>query len=63
MILVNPRNTSKTCSGPGHCERANRQSQASFVCRSCGLSLNADYNVTLNIAYLAGVNQPMVCSA
>jgi putative transposase len=63
MILVNPRNTSKTCSACGHCERANRQSQASFVCRSCGLALHADYNAALNIAYLAGVNQPIVCSA
>jgi putative transposase len=63
VVFVDPAYTSQTCSGCGHCERANRQSQASFVCRSCCLSLNADYNAALNIANLAGVNQPMVCSA
>jgi putative transposase len=63
MLMVDPRYTSQTCSRCGHCERANRHSQASFICRSCGLGLNADYNAALNIAHLAGVNQPMVCSA
>lgn len=63
LVLVNPRNTSKSCSACGHCERGNRQSQASFLCRSCGFACNADLNAALNIAYLGGVNRPIVCSA
>jgi IS605 OrfB family transposase len=31
--LVDPRNTSRTCSACGHCEKANRKSQAEFLCQ------------------------------
>ena len=48
-IFVDPRDTSKTCSACGHCERGNRKSQASFQCLSCGLSMNADANAARNI--------------
>ena len=51
--LVNPAYTSQRCSRCGHTERANRQSQASFVCRRCGFSAHADSNAAMNIA-LAG---------
>ncbi|MCI0460841.1 MAG: transposase [Gemmataceae bacterium] len=50
---VNPRNTSRTCAECGHCERANRRSQESFVCQHCGYSTNADGNAARNIAFLA----------
>ena len=50
VILVDPRNTSRTCSGCGHCDKVNRKSQASFVCQSCGLCVNADANAACNIA-------------
>jgi putative transposase len=49
VVFVDPRNTSRTCSKCGHCERGNRKSQASFVCLSCGLSMNADSNASKNI--------------
>jgi IS605 OrfB family transposase len=52
LAFVDPRNTSRTCSQCGHCEKANRQSQAKFVCRHCGLSMNADKNAALNISAL-----------
>ncbi|HEY6405995.1 MAG TPA: transposase, partial [Ktedonobacteraceae bacterium] len=42
--FVDPRNTSRTCSQCGHCEKANRQSQASFLCKHCGFCCNADFN-------------------
>jgi IS605 OrfB family transposase len=45
--FVDPRNTSRTCSACGHCEKANRQSQASFRCKQCGFCCNADYNAAL----------------
>jgi putative transposase len=49
VAYVNPAYTSQTCSRCGHCERANRQSQASFTCRSCGFSAHADLNAAENI--------------
>ncbi len=63
VILVDPRNTSRTCSTCGHCEKANRHSQASFRCCRCGFARNADHNAAINIAYRAVVNPPMVCAS
>jgi putative transposase len=60
VVRVDPRNTSRTCSGCGHCDKANRKSQACFECLSCGLVLNADYNAALNIRARAEVMPPIV---
>jgi putative transposase len=49
VVFVDPRDTSKTCSCCGHCERGNRKSQASFQCLRCGLCANADANAAINI--------------
>ncbi|HEV2460506.1 MAG TPA: transposase [Ktedonobacterales bacterium] len=49
VVLVNPAYTSQTCSRCGHCERANRHSQASFQCRRCGFACHADLNAAENI--------------
>jgi IS605 OrfB family transposase len=49
VILVDPRNTSRTCPACGHCEKANRKSQAHFVCVSCGCAGNADQIAAENI--------------
>jgi putative transposase len=57
--LIDPRNTSRTCSQCEHCEKANRQTQASFRCKQCGFCLNADINAAINISR-AVVKQPMV---
>jgi putative transposase len=53
VVKVDPRNTSRTCSECGHCEKDNRKSQAKFLCVSCGMSMNADANAALNIRALA----------
>ena len=53
VVQVDPRNTSKTCSVCGHCERGNRKSQAEFACKHCGFSTNADWNAARNIRALA----------
>ncbi len=53
IVQVDPRNTSKTCSVCGHCERGNRKSQAEFACKHCGFSANADWNAARNIRALA----------
>lgn len=60
VILVDPRNTSRTCHVCGHCEKANRKSQAEFECRHCGSSANADFNAARNIRAKALVKVPMV---
>jgi putative transposase len=49
VVLVNARNTSRTCSACGHCEKANRKTQAEFVCLQCGFSENADRNAARNV--------------
>jgi putative transposase len=61
VYFVDPRNTSRTCSACGHCEKATRKSQAEFSCRRCGFAANADHNAALNISRKewAAVNRPM----
>jgi putative transposase len=58
--FVDPASTSQTCSQCGHCERANRRSQASFQCRQCGCCLNADINAATNISLAEPVKRPIV---
>jgi len=63
VVLVDPRNTSRTCSQCGHCDKTNRKSQAEFLCQRCGHAMNADVNAARNIALLgerAAVNRPIV---
>jgi putative transposase len=49
VVVVDPRNTSRTCSRCGHCEKANRKSQSQFLCLKCGFEANADYNAACNV--------------
>ncbi|MBI1926282.1 IS200/IS605 family element transposase accessory protein TnpB [Candidatus Poribacteria bacterium] len=58
IVLVNPRNTSKTCARCGHLDQRNRKSQSHFECTSCGFVGHADVNAAENISALAAVNQP-----
>lgn len=50
VILLNPKNSSRTCSACGHCEKANRKSQSEFRCKQCKHSMNADLNAALNLS-------------
>jgi IS605 OrfB family transposase len=60
VVFVDPRNTSRTCSQCGYCDKANRKSQARFQCLSCGFAVNADRNAAVNIAkHGLTVTQPM----
>jgi putative transposase len=63
VYLVDPAYTSQTCSRCGHCERANRRSQAEFLCQNllCRQAMNADHNAAINISRQerAAVNRPM----
>jgi len=49
VYSVNPKYTSQQCSECGHTEKANRKSQAEFVCVNCHFSLSADINAAINI--------------
>ena len=52
LAIVPAPYTSATCNKCGHCEKANRKSQAVFLCMSCGHTENADFNASKNIANL-----------
>ena len=58
--LVDPRNTSRECPACGHIEKANRLTQSSFQCVSCGFAGHADTIAAANVAARAAVNRPMV---
>jgi putative transposase len=55
VILLDPRNSSRTCSVCGYCEKANRRSQAEFVCVSCQHTSLADVNAAINLKMWAAV--------
>src|SRR5262249_14109418 len=50
VYLVDPRNTSGTCSACAYCAKANRKSQAEFSCQRCGFAAHVDYNAARNIS-------------
>jgi putative transposase len=54
LLLVDPRNTSRTCAQCDHVSRENRQTQVSFRCVACGHAANADTNAAINIKRRAG---------
>lgn len=60
VVMVDPRNTSRTCPACGCVDKANRVSQRLFSCVSCGYSAPADTVAAVNISARAVVNQPMV---
>jgi IS605 OrfB family transposase len=60
VVLVDPRNTSRTCPACGLVDQANRVSQAIFSCVQCALAGPADTITAENIRVLgrAAVNRP-----
>jgi putative transposase len=49
LVLVDPRNTSRTCPGCGCIDKKNRPSQSQFKCVSCGFAGHADQIAAENI--------------
>lgn len=49
LVLVDPRNTSRTCVACGHCEKSSRRSQSLFQCVWCGFAGHADRIAAKNI--------------
>ena len=60
VVLVDPRNTSRTCSVCGHCEKSNRKNQEEFCCEKCNHEDHADYNAAKNIRN-KGLHQSAYC--
>jgi len=60
VILVDPRNTSRTCPICSCVDKRNRPNQHTFSCVQCGFSGHADTIAAVNIGRRAVVNQPDV---
>ncbi|GAB4417918.1 MAG: RNA-guided endonuclease TnpB family protein [Anaerolineae bacterium] len=60
VVVVDPRNTSRTCPVCGCTDKRNRPTQAVFSCIQCGFSGPADYIAAVNIGSRAAVNRPHV---
>lgn len=60
LVLVDPRNTSRTCPVCGCIDKANRPNQDVFSCVSCGFAGRADHIAATNIGRRAVVNRPYV---
>lgn len=63
VVLVDPRNTSRTCPECGCVDKLNRPSQAEFRCVECGLAGLADAVAARNVRARAAVMRPMVPEA
>lgn len=60
IILVDPRNTSRTCPHCGHVSKENRITRDEFECVRCGFAGPADRTAAINIAARGHVNGPIV---
>lgn len=49
VVVVDPRNTSRTCPACGHVDKANRPNQSTFSCTQCGLVGLPDYFAAVEI--------------
>ncbi|MHB1435045.1 MAG: RNA-guided endonuclease InsQ/TnpB family protein [Thermoplasmata archaeon] len=63
VVLVDPRNTSRTCPSCGSVDKKNRPTRDEFRCVSCGLAGPADRIAATNIAARAGVDRPIVAGS
>jgi IS605 OrfB family transposase len=61
--FVDPRNASRTCPACSGIDQANRKTQASFVCTSCGFAGPADVIAARTIARRAPVGVPYCSGA
>lgn len=58
VVLVDPRNTSRTCPECGTIDKRNRPDRDHFHCVSCGFAGPADTIAAVNVRRRAVVNQP-----
>lgn len=62
LLVLSPRNSSRTCSECGHCEKGNRKSRDEFLCLHCGLSLPADLNAARTLRAWGASKPPLELS-
>lgn len=62
IVLVDPRNTSRTCPQCGTIDKRNRKTRAEFSCISCGCSGHADTIAAENISARASVSTPIAAA-
>jgi len=62
VVLVDPRNTSRTCPLCGCIDKKSRRTQSQFSCTGCGYSAPADQNAACIIAGRAAVILPNVAA-
>lgn len=62
VVLVDPRNSSRTCPNCGCVDQRNRPTQSTFSCVSCGYSSLADTVAATVLSRRAVVNQPYAVS-
>ena len=63
VVLVDPRDTSRTCPCCGHVAKENRRDQSTFCCVACGFAGFADHIAAINIGRRAVVNQPYAATS
>lgn len=63
VLLVDPRNTSRSCPACGLVDKLNRPTRDEFCCIGCGHAGPADHVAARNIAARADVNRPIVSAA
>jgi len=61
VVLVDPRNSSRTYCVCGYCAKANRKSQSSFRCQQCGFEANADFNAARNLKARGESSDALLC--
>lgn len=62
VVVVDPRNTSRTCPECGCIDKANRPTRDKFCCKDCGFAGPADVIAAVNISARAAAMQPMVAA-
>ncbi len=62
IIVVNPKNTSRTCPECRMIDKRNRKTQATFSCIDCGYTAAADFVGALNIRASGVACKPALCS-
>jgi len=60
VVIVDPRNTSRTCPSCGNIDKANRPTQSVFKCTACDFSGHADTIAAGIIAGRAAIDRPYV---
>jgi putative transposase len=60
VMLVNPRNTSRTCAKCGFVKEDLTLKDRVFKCPRCGWAADRDYNAALNLLRNAGWEPPLV---